>query len=129
MSNLRIVRVCGLTAVALLAVVFGVSNTSAQLQSRGPLGVLAPENLAKERPNAPFDLTGTWLHSGNERFEPPATVKLKPAAQAHFDAARKATTEGKIYRNDIGLCWPAGVPIMMTRVWPIYMIQLPTSVF
>src|SRR6185503_16717862 len=29
----------------------------------------------------------------------------------------------------IGLCWPAGVPIMMTRVWPVAMIQLPTAIF
>jgi hypothetical protein len=129
MSNNRIARTCGLAAVAFLAVVFATSNSSAQFQPKGTLGVLAPDNLAKARPKPAFDLTGTWLHSGNERFEPPATVKLTPAAQKHFDAAKKATAEGKIYRNDIGLCWPAGVPIMMTRVWPIYMVQLPTSVF
>ena len=34
-----------------------------------------------------------------------------------------------MYRNDIGLCWPAGLPIMMTRVWPVSMIQMPTSIF
>ena len=32
-------------------------------------------------------------------------------------------------RDDIGECWPAGVPIIMTRVWPIAMIQLPTAVY
>jgi hypothetical protein len=129
MSNFRIVRTSGLMAVAFFAVLLVVSKSSAQFQPKGTLGVLAPENLAKARPKAPFDLTGMWLHSGNERFEPPATVKLTPVAQAHFDAARKAQAEGKTYRNDIGLCWPAGVPIMMTRVWPVSMIQLPTSVF
>ena len=54
---------------------------------------------------------------------------LTPEAQSHYDAAQKATAEGKIYRNDIGLCWPAGMPIMMTRVWPVAMIQLPTAVY
>lgn len=61
---------------------------------------------------------------------PPATgFKFKPAAQTHFDAAKQAVKDGKIYRNDIGLCWPSGLPIMMTRVWPVSMIQLPTSIF
>ncbi len=36
--------------------------------------------------------------------------------------------EGKVYRDDIGQCWPAGLPLIMTRVWPIAMIQLPTSI-
>jgi hypothetical protein len=98
-------------------------------QQRGTLGALAPENLAKPRPKPPFDLTGTWLHSGNERFDPPAGFVLTPEAKVHYDAAAKATAEGKLYRNDIGLCWPAGMPIMMTRVWPVTMVQLPTVVY
>ena len=98
-------------------------------QQRGTLSAVAPENLAKPRPKPPFDLTGAWLHSGNERFDPPAGFVLTPEAKVHFDAAAKATAEGKLYRNDIGLCWPAGLPIMMTRVWPVTMIQLPTAVY
>ena len=129
MSNSRIGRMVGMAVLIVMAVVFTAPDLAAQFQPAGTLGVLAPENLNKPRPKAPFDLTGTWMHSGNERFEPPATVKLTPAGQAHFDAAKKAVSEGKIYRNDIGLCWPAGLPIMMTRVWPIDMIQMPTSVF
>jgi hypothetical protein len=110
---------------------FSASDLLAQFQPPGSLGVLAPANIAKPRPKAPFDLTGAWLHQGgeNERFDPPAGFKLTADAQKHYDAAQKATKEGKLYRNDIGLCWPAGVPIMMTRVWPISMIQLPTSIF
>jgi hypothetical protein len=98
-------------------------------QQRGVLGAVAPENLAKPRPKPPFDLTGAWLHNGNERFDPPAGFVLTPEAKVHYDAAQKATAEGKLYRNDIGLCWPAGLPIMMTRVWPVTMIQLPTAVY
>lgn len=110
---------------------FAASNLFAQFQPPGSLGVLAPANIAKPRPPAPFNLTGTWLHiSGeSERFDPPAGFKLTPEAQKHYDAAAAATKEGKVYRNDIGLCWPAGMPIMLTRVWPIQMIQLPTSIF
>jgi hypothetical protein len=37
--------------------------------------------------------------------------------------------EGKVYRDDIGQCWPAGLPLIMTRVWPIAMIQVPTAIY
>jgi hypothetical protein len=97
------------------------------------LGALSPANLAKPRPKPPFDLTGTWLHDnsggGNSwKFVPPA-FKLTPEAQAHYDAGQKATKEGKVYRDDIGQCWPAGMPLIMTRVWPIAMVQLPTAIY
>jgi hypothetical protein len=99
-----------------------------------PLGALAPANLNKTRPAPPFDITGTWLNDlrfpGSWRFGPPApTVKLKPEAQVHFDAARKAQADGKVYRDDIGQCWPAGLPMIMTRVWPIAMVQKPTVIY
>src|SRR5262245_30773199 len=117
-------------AVAALVVMTGaVSAPDLSAQAQVPLGALAPENIAKPRPKAPFDLTGAWLHNGNERFDPPQGYVLTPEAKVHFDAAAKATAEGKLYRNDIGLCWPAGMPIMMTRVWPVSMIQLPTAIY
>lgn len=121
-----------LIAVSLLSFVT-VPEVSAQFQPPGSLGALAPANIAKPRPAAPFNLTGTWLHSGgpdnNFRFSPPAGFKLTPEAQVHYDAARKAQAEGKVYRDDIGQCWPAGLPVIMTRVWPIAMVQLPTVVY
>jgi hypothetical protein len=129
MSKLWIGRI-GLAALVGFVLLVSASDLAAQFQPAGSLGALAPANIAKPRPKPPFDLTGAWLHCcGNERFDPPAGFKLTPEAQKHYDAAQKATKEGKIYRNDIGLCWPAGMPIMMTRVWPVAMIQLPTSVF
>ena len=91
---------------------------------------LSRANLAKPRPKPPFELTGVWLHGGGAdnsfRFSPPAGFKLTPAAQVHYDAARKAQAENKVYRDDIGQCWPAGLPLIMTRVWPITMMQYPT---
>ena len=96
-------------------------------------GALAPANLAKPRPKPPFDLTGVWLHAGGPgngfRFSPPPGFKLTPAAQIHYDAAQKAQKEGKVYRDDIGQCWPAGLPVIMTRVWPIAMMQYPTAIY
>ena len=121
----------------MIATVFGLSQIaspvppSAHAQSQP--GALAPANLSKPRPRAPFDLTGTWLHDGKGdpnawRFVPPS-FKLKPQAQVHYDASQKAAKEGKVYRDDIGQCWPAGLPLIMTRVWPIAMIQLPTAIY
>ena len=97
------------------------------------LSALAPENIAKARPRAPFDLTGNWFIDVTEnpdawRFGPPYP-KLTAAAQVHFDASQKAGQEGKVYRDDIGQCWPAGLPLIMTRYWPMAMIQIPTAIY
>jgi hypothetical protein len=94
-------------------------------------GALAPANLTKPRPKAPFDLTGTWQHDGRSstwKFVP-ETFKLTPQAQVHYDAGVKALKDGGVYRDDIGQCWPSGMPLIMTRVWPIAMIQLPTAIY
>ena len=109
------------------------AQTTSQPATAPPtqLSALAPANLAKPRPKPPFDLTGTWQHDGRAntwRFVP-ETFKLTPQAQAHYDAGVKALNDGGVYRDDIGQCWPAGVPLIMTRVWPIAMIQLPTAIY
>src|SRR5438132_13330099 len=93
------------TMAAVVGFTLGVASP-AQSQATTPapaaapapaqLGILAPANLAKPRPKAPFDLTGTWMHNtpgATERFDPPAGFKLTPEAQVHYDAAQKATKE------------------------------------
>ena len=97
------------------------------------LSALAPENMTKARPAAPFDLTGNWFIDVTEnpnawRFGPPYP-KLTAAAQVHFDASQVAAKEGKVYRDDIGQCWPAGLPLIMTRYWPMAMVQIPTAIY
>ncbi len=121
-----------------LCLTLAAANLSAQSpaprdENGVALGALAPASIAKPRAKAPFDLTGTWLHAGGRdnpwQFSPPAGAKLTPKAQAEFDAYKKAVAAGKSYKDDIGHCWPAGLPIIMTRVWPIAMIQKPTSIY
>ena len=96
-----------------------------------PPNVLDPANLAKPRPKAPFDLTGTWRmvrDPANGGFEFMPVPKFTAAAQASVDARDKALAEGKTYKDDTASCYPAGMPRFMTRVWPIQFIQLPTMV-
>src|SRR5512145_655810 len=127
-----------LFALVVAACALAAANpASAQAGQQGapavpePLSALAPANLAKPRPKAPFDLTGTWQHDGRAntwRFVP-ETFKLTPQAQVHYDLGVKALKDGGVYRDDIGQCWPAGLPLIMTRVWPVAMIQLPTAIY
>ncbi len=99
------------------------------------LNALAPANLAFPRPAAPFDLTGTWTTNfrwpeneatgGYEFFPLP---KLKPEAAALYEEKQKAFAAGKTFRDDAGLCFPPGMPRMMTRVWPLMIMQYPTII-
>ena len=70
-----------LAIVAIVALVLAAGAPGLSAQNQDGLSALAPANLAKPRPKPPFDLTGAWLHSGNERFDPPQGFVLTPEAQ------------------------------------------------
>ncbi len=108
------------------------AQPAARENSGTALGALSPENFAKKRPAAAFDLTGTWQHElrGPQSWKfVPDKFELTPEAQVHYDAGVKALAEGKVYRDDIGQCWPAGMPLIMTRVWPFAVLQVPTAIY
>jgi hypothetical protein len=94
----------------------------------GHLGALAPENLQAERPAAPFDVTGTWMHRGTWQFLRGAEDRLLPRARELFERSRELSAEGVPLNDFSGQCWPIGQPLVMTRVWPVHMIHLPTSI-
>jgi len=100
----------------------------------GQLGALAPANLNADRPAPPFNLTGTWFIDlvsrgfGDFRFGPPYPEFIGQAA-ADFEEGRRISAEGGTYRDAIGQCFPAGIPMIMTRIWPIMMVQLPTVIY
>lgn len=103
------------------------------MQHPGQLGALAPDNLNKARPTPPFDLTGSWFVDlsegfGNFMFGPPYPEFLGQA-KLDFEEGQRARAERRPYRDAIGQCFPAGIPMIMTRVWPIAMVQLPTVIF
>ena len=132
--NVREAARAALTVLGLMLAGAGLAADNSQgASSPIGLGALAPANLAKPRPKAPVNFTGTWfvdLSTGPSSFMfGPPYPKFKPAAQASVDAARKATAEGHAYKDDIGSCYPAALPMIMTRVWPIAMIQLPTALY
>ena len=99
----------------------------------GYYGALAPQNLNKKRPKPPFNLTGTWFIDlrrsfADFRFGPPYPEFAEPG-QTALRESEEARRKGVPYRDSIGQCFPAGMPMIMTRVWPISMIQLPTAVY
>ena len=102
-------------------------------QHPGQLGALAPENLAKERPAPAFDLTGTWFVDLSEGFSNfmygPPYPEFIGQAKLDFEEGQRARAEGRPFRDAIGQCFPAGIPMIMTRVWPIAMVQLPTVIY
>ncbi len=99
----------------------------------GQYGALSPQNLAMKRPKPPFDLTSTWFVDltrafADFRFGPPYP-EFYAAGQAAMKEAAAAQKAGQRYRDSIGECYPAGMPMIMTRVWPISMVQLPTVLY
>ena len=95
-------------------------------------GALAPANLKKPRPKAPFDLTGTWFVDLSRGFDTwrsgPPYPKFKGEAAQAFIESEQAKKEGKDYRDWIGQCYPAGMPVIMTRVADRD-DQLPTAIY
>jgi len=108
-------------------------EASLSQQHTGYPGALSPENLAKQRPKPPFDLTGTWFinlrRSFNDfKFGPPYPEFFEPG-QTAMKEATAARAANLPYRDSIGQCYPAGMPMIMTRVWPFNTIQLPTVMY
>jgi len=108
------------------------SNSSAGDQP----GALDPDNLAEERPPAPFDLTGVWRYRGEDEwranygsFEFKPKPKLTPKAQKFFDEYIEASEEGVRYGDPTALCYPPGMPRYMTRYGSLMMLQYPTAIF
>jgi hypothetical protein len=135
------IRALLLAAAAIAVAHVAVAQTAAERREQlsrmipkheGYLGALAPANLKKERPAPPFDLTGTWfvdLSEGfaNFRFGPPYPEFIGQA-KADFEEGQRMSAQRQPYRDSIGQCFPAGIPMIMTRVWPIAMVQLPTVI-
>lgn len=101
----------------------------------GP-GALDPENLAKPRPEAPFDVTGTWEFRGEPEFmpnygwyefkpHPEFTAKGKETYARYLSFAR----EGRQFTEPTAECFPAGMPRLMTRYGALMMLQYPTAIF
>ncbi len=121
-----------LLLVSCLLMTLATPLASAQTAQAGKYpGALDRDNLSKPRPKPPFDLTGTWSFvvdpkSGFNNFMP--LPELTPDAQAALAKFKEYSAKGLEYRDDPGACWPVGMPRIMTRFFPVQIIQLPTMV-
>jgi len=99
-------------------------------------GALDPDNLAKPRPAAPFDLTGLWQFRGEDEYRanygsfefkpmPELTAKGKAYHQAYLEASER----GERFGDPTALCYPPGMPRYMTRYGSLMMLQYPTAIF
>ena len=101
----------------------------------GP-GALDPEHLAKDWPEAPFDLTGTWAFRGEQDWGPNYGVyEFKPhpqwtqKGQQIYDEYQAYAKAGRRYREPTAECYPAGMPRLMTRYGSLLTMQYPTAIF
>lgn len=139
---MRGVKIIVLVAASVVVAQAAFGQTAAERREKlknmipahpGYLGALAPENLNKKRPAPPFNLTGTWFVDLSEGFNKfmfgPPYPEFIGQAKLDFEEGQQARKERKPYRDAIGQCFPAGIPMLMTRVWPIMMVQLPTVIY
>jgi hypothetical protein len=100
------------------------------------MGALDPENLGRQRPAPPFDLTGTWEfrgeveeqeHYGQYEFKPLPEFTAK--GQRFYDEYIEHARRGERYGEPTALCYPAGMPRLMTRYGSLMMLQYPTAIF
>jgi len=101
----------------------------------GP-GALDPEHLAKDWPEAPFDLTGTWAFRGEQEWgQNYGVYEFKPhpkwteKGQKIYDEYQAYAKEGRRYAEPTAQCYPAGMPRLMTRYGSLMMMQYPTAIF
>ena len=101
----------------------------------GP-GALDPDHLAKDWPEAPFDLTGTWDFRGENEWRanygsyefkphPEWTDKTKKSYEEFLENARA----GRRVNEPTARCYPAGMPRIMTRYGSLMIMQYPTAIF
>jgi hypothetical protein len=89
------------------------------------LGIGAGLAHSATKPAKPsFDLTGVWWvtqpeGAGGFKPDPP----LKPAAAAVLEEVQRKRASGLNFRDKTGTCAPPGLPLIMTRVYPVQIIQ------
>ncbi len=100
------------------------------------MGALDPDNLAIERPPAPFDVTGLWQFRGEDEwranygsFEFKPTPELTAKGSEYHEAYLTASEKGERFGDPTALCYPPGMPRFMTRYGALMMMQYPTAIF
>jgi len=102
----------------------------------GTAGALDPENLAKGRTPAGFDLTGVWQYRGEDEYranygsyEFKPRPELTPKAQAYYKKYQETARSGERFDDPTIQCFPVGMPRLMTRYGSMMMLQYPTAIY
>jgi hypothetical protein len=113
-------RLLALSSVA-VALAFVTSSSMAAAPS-APITAPPADRTAKPA----FDLTGVWWVTqpeGAAGFKP--DPPLKPEAKAVREEVLRQREQGLNARDKTGTCMPPGLPLIMTRVYPIQVFQTP----
>ena len=90
----KLVVGAALVAFSLVVVTQGArAQQNAKPTDPFPEGALAPDNLTKPRPKAPFDLTGTWMVDLSLWRRPSSTRARRPLQKV----ARSTTTSVSVF--------------------------------
>ena len=101
----------------------------------GP-GSIDPDHLAKDWPEASFDLTGTWAFRGENEYRANyGSYEFKPhpewteKTRVSYEAFLAAAEAGERVNEPTAYCYPAGMPRIMTRYGSLMILQYPTAIF
>lgn len=98
-----------------------------------------PDNIARHSAvSTPFDVTGVWQFRREEEhyraqnaqvwdFMP--LPRLTPKAQAIYDETMAARAAGTNAADPTALCYPPGMPRIMTRIGSFMLVQRPTALY
>lgn len=102
-------------------------------------GAFDPDNVAKLAASKPaFDVTGVWQFRREEKrheelkspvwdFMPLPT--LKPQTRTFYEETMAARAAGTNASDPTALCYPAGMPRLMTRIGNFLLVQRPTAIY
>jgi len=112
--------------LALIAMVAAAVAAPVLAQPAAPGGLPVAPKMARKSGKPAFNLTGVWWVNqpeGPAGFKP--DPPLKPDAMKVWQDVQAARAAGENARDKTGSCAPPGLPLIMTRVYPVQIFHTP----